>query len=335
MKRTAISCALVLILTAPVRVGHAQGQAPGLNWYRGNLHTHTINSDGDSAPYEVMAWYKRNGYQFLAITDHNTFTDPASFDTNPNDNFLLIGAEEVTNPLTVHVNAIGISRVIPAQTGSSVGDLLQSSIDAIRAQGGVPLINHPNYRWAFTAREMLPLRRTGLLEIASGHPAVSHDGDGVVASTEQMWDELLSAGLRIFGVAVDDVHNFREEFTIGRANPGRGWVAVRAAALTRDAILSALDSGNFYASTGLILRDVAPAPDGITIDVVPELPPVSSPRRIRVTFIGKQGRVLSVSRENPARYTFTGDEGYVRARIEDSNGLRAWTQPVIVKAGSK
>ena len=121
MKRTAISCALVLILTAPVRVGHAQGQAPGLNWYRGNLHTHTINSDGDSAPYEVMAWYKRNGYQFLAITDHNTFTDPASFDTNPNDNFLLIGAEEVTNPLTVHVNAIGISRVIPAQTGSERG----------------------------------------------------------------------------------------------------------------------------------------------------------------------------------------------------------------------
>ena len=61
MKRTAISGALVLILTAPVRVGHAQVQAPALNWYRGNLHTHTINSDGDSAPYEVMAWYKRNG----------------------------------------------------------------------------------------------------------------------------------------------------------------------------------------------------------------------------------------------------------------------------------
>jgi hypothetical protein len=38
-----------------------------------------------------------------------------------------------------------------------------------------------------------------------------------------------------------------------------------------------------------------------------------------------------VSKENPARYTFTGGEQYVRARIEDSNGLHAWTQPVIVK----
>ena len=335
MKRTAISGALVLMLASPLRVGHAQGQAPALNWYRGNLHTHTINSDGDSTPYDVMAWYKRNGYQFLAITDHNTFTDPASFDTNPNDNFLLIGAEEVTNPLTVHVNAIGISRVVPAQSGSSAGELLQSSIDAIREQGGIPLINHPNFRWAFTAREMLPLQRTGLLEIASGHPTVNHDGDGVVPSTEQMWDELLSAGMRIFGVAVDDVHNFREEFTVGRANPGRGWVAVRAAVLTRDAILSALDRGDFYASTGVVLKDVAPTPGGIAIDIAPDPPGVSSPKRYRVTFIGKQGRVLSVSRENPARYTFKGDEGYVRARIDDSNGHRAWTQPVIVKAGSK
>ena len=56
-------------------------QVPQSNWYKGNLHTHTINSDGDSPPYDVMAWYKRNGYQFLAITDHNTFTDPASVDT--------------------------------------------------------------------------------------------------------------------------------------------------------------------------------------------------------------------------------------------------------------
>ena len=57
---------------------------------RGNLRTrHTIDSYGDSPPYDVMAWYKRNGYQFLVLTDHNTFTDPALFDTNPNDNFLL------------------------------------------------------------------------------------------------------------------------------------------------------------------------------------------------------------------------------------------------------
>src|SRR5262249_26183338 len=259
-----------LAVTFALLTSASAAQAPtpvALAWYRGNLHAHTINSDGDSPPSDVMAWYKRNGYQFLAITDHNTFTDPAPIDTNPNDRFLLLGAEEITNDLTVHVNALGITRAIPAQRGSTVTELLQASIDATRAQGGVPLINHPNFEWAFTAKEMLPLRGAALLEIASGHPAVNHDGDGVIPSTEQMWDELLSAGMRVFAVAVDDVHNFREEFAVTRANPGRGWVMVRAAALTRDAIVTALDTGDFYASTGVTLKDVRATSSEISVDV--------------------------------------------------------------------
>ncbi len=306
------------------------GQSAPPAWYRGNLHTHTINSDGDSPPYDVMAWYKRNGYQFLVFTDHNTFTDPAPFDTNPNDNFLLIGGEEVTNPMTVHVNAIGVKRLIPAQKGATVTEVLQASIDAIRAEGGIPLINHPNFRWAFTAKDMLPLRGAGLLEIASGHPFVNSDGDGTIPSHEQMWDQLLSAGMRIFGVAVDDVHNFRREFTIDRANPGRGWVVVRAAALSREAILAGLNSGDFYASTGVTLKDVQATPESLTVEVQPGPRASSSPRRYRVVFIGKGGNVLVASSQNPAIYKFKGNEGYVRARIEDSGGRRAWTQPVFL-----
>ena len=305
----------------------AQG-APA--WYRGNLHTHTINSDGDSPPYDVMAWYKRNGYQFLAITDHNTFTDPALFDTNPNDNFLLIGAEEVTNPLTVHVNAIGVKRVIPAQKGETVTEILQASISAIRGEGGIPLINHPNFRWAFTAKDMLPLRGVGLLEIASGHPLVNTDGDGATPSHEQMWDQLLSAGMRIFGVAVDDVHNFREEFSIERADPGRGWVVVRASALTREAILAGLNSGDFYASTGVMLKDIQTTSESLTVEIQPDAVATGSPKRFRTVFVGKDGGVLAVSNQNPASYKFKGIETYVRARIEDSGGRRAWTQPVFL-----
>lgn len=321
----AASLGLAVALALP-----AAGQSAPSAWYRGNLHTHTINSDGDSPPYDVMAWYKRNGYQFLAITDHNTFTDPALFDTNPNDNFLLIGAEEVTNPQTVHVNAIGINRVVPAQKGSTVTELLQASIDAIRAGGGIPLINHPNFQWAFTAKEMLPLRGVGLLEIASGHPIVNDDGDGVTPSAEQMWDQLLSSGMRIFAVAVDDVHNFHEEFTMDRANPGRGWVVVRASGLSREAILAGLNSGDFYASTGVALKDIRSTADSLTVEIQPSLIAPTSPKRYRVVFVGKEGRVLAVSNQNPASYIFKGNEGYVRARIEDSGGRRAWTQPVFI-----
>jgi hypothetical protein len=293
-------------------------------WYKGNLHAHSINSDGDSPPYDLVAWYKRNGYHFLAITDHNTFTDPAPFDTNPNDDFLVIGAEEITNARTIHVNAIGISRVITPHKDGTVTDLLQSSIDAVREQAAVPLINHPNFLWAFTAAEMKPLTGVALLEIASGHPIVNHAGDGRVPSTEQMWDELLTGGMRIFAAAVDDSHHFREEFGAARANPGRAWVVVRAQALTRDAIVAALDAGDFYASNGPELRDVRH--EGSTLVV--EIAPSTGRRRYRVVFVGQNGRVLATSYDNPARYTLRGSESYVRARVEDSNGLRAWTQPL-------
>lgn len=309
----------------------AQNPAATLNWYRGNLHTHTIVSDGDSSPWDLVAWYKRNGYQFLAITDHNTFTDPAPFDTNPNDNFLLLGAEEVTNERNVHVNAIGITSVVPPQRGKTVTEILQGSIDAIRAQQGVSLINHPNFRWAFTAAEMLPLKGPVLLEIASGHPAVNHSGDGRIPATEQMWDQLLSNGLRVFGVAVDDAHNFRQEFTLDRANPGRGWVVVRAPALTREDVVAALNTGEFYASSGVELKNVLATQDALTVEIQAAVPSQSS-KRYRVVFIGKNGRELATSQENPAQYKFDGGEGYVRARIEDSGGLRAWTQPIFVEA---
>ena len=40
-------------------------------WYKGNLHTHTYWSDGDAFPEMVLDWYKTNGYQFVALSEHN------------------------------------------------------------------------------------------------------------------------------------------------------------------------------------------------------------------------------------------------------------------------
>ena len=39
---------------------------------RGNLHTHSNRSDGDSDPADVYAWYRDHGYDFVALTDHNS-----------------------------------------------------------------------------------------------------------------------------------------------------------------------------------------------------------------------------------------------------------------------
>jgi hypothetical protein len=52
--------------------------------------------------------------------------------------------------------------------------------------------------------------------------------------------------------------------------------------------------------------------------------------KYRIQFIGKGG-LLRESIETTATYTFTGTEGYVRAKVIDSGGRAAWIQPLMVK----
>jgi len=44
------------------------------HWYKGNLHTHTLWSDGDGFPEMAADWYKSHGYDFLALSDHNVLS---------------------------------------------------------------------------------------------------------------------------------------------------------------------------------------------------------------------------------------------------------------------
>ena len=53
--------------------------------------------------------------------------------------------------------------------------------------------------------------------------------------------------------------------------------------------------------------------------------------RYRIQFIGSGGRLLSEVAASSASYTFKGDEGYVRARVIESNGDMAWLQPVLIR----
>lgn len=49
------------------------------NWYRGNLHTHSKNSDGMLTPEEIVNRYRDRDYHFLSLTDHNIVTDTSRF----------------------------------------------------------------------------------------------------------------------------------------------------------------------------------------------------------------------------------------------------------------
>ena len=324
----------VLLLAWATTLGCAAGPNVGFEvtpsatggWYKGNTHAHTTESDGDSSPEYVARWYKDHGYDFLVLSDHNVFTDPTTLAHLVDSTFLLIPGEEVTSSFqdaAVHVNGLNIPHVIEARTAESLVATIQANVDAVREVEGVPHINHPNFRWSFGAEELRQIERDRLLEIWNGHPTVHNEGGGGTPGLEEVWDILLTGGKRIYGIAVDDAHDFQGEFSPDRVNPGRGWIEVRAAALEPAAIMDALEAGRFYASTGVELADVVVTPDRIEVHIR-----VAGDFRYQTTFIGSEGRVLAESVSNPAIFELTGDEPYVRAKVIDSGGSVAWVQPV-------
>lgn len=297
-------------------------------WYKGNTHAHTTESDGDSSPEYVARWYRDHGYDFLVLSDHNVFTDPETLAHLVDSTFLLVPGEEVTSSFeeaSVHVNGLNLPHVVEARTAESLVATIQANVDAIREVEGVPHINHPNFRWSFGVEELRQIENDRLLEIWNGHPTVHNEGGGGSPSLEEIWDILLTGGKRIYGIAVDDAHHFQGEFGADRANPGRGWVSVRADALEASALMEALEAGHFYASTGVELDDIVVGGDTMTVRIRQD-----RDFAYRTAFIGSSGAILGETEANPAVFVLDGETGYVRARVTSSRGDVAWTQPVFV-----
>lgn len=300
-----------------------------LKWYKGNTHTHTINSDGDSTPDEVVRWYREQGYNFLALTDHNFLTKVDGLNSifAADGQFLIIPGEEITDKFgdkPIHINGLNVERLVQAQGGKSVADLIQKNVNEIRNAKGVPHINHPNFGWSITSNDLNQIENNKLFEIFNGHPLVNNLGGGGKPSLEEMWDNILSSGKLLYGIAVDDAHHFKNPWDKNASLPGKGWIYVRAEQLTTKTILESLEKGDFYASTGVEFNDYQVTDKSININIRQQLN-----SKYRVQFIGKNGQILSEVIDNPAVYEFRGDEMYVRAKVFESNGKLAWIQPVM------
>lgn len=69
-----ITLAVVTLSTAAVLGNEPEltlKAGDGAKWYRGNMHTHSLWSDGDNYPEMIASWYKERSYDFLVFTDHN------------------------------------------------------------------------------------------------------------------------------------------------------------------------------------------------------------------------------------------------------------------------
>lgn len=302
-----------------------------LKWYKGNTHTHTLNSDGDSTPDEVVRWYREHGYQFLVLTDHNYLTSVDGLNAlhGADEKFLVIKGEELTDKYQekpIHINSLNPARLALPQGGNSVLEVMQKDVNEIRAARGVPHINHPNFHWAITAAELAQLQNDKLFEIYNGHPQVNNLGGGGRPGLEAMWDIILQSGKLLYGIAVDDAHHFKRPWDASASTPGHGWVYVRAEKLSAENVVAALERGDFYASTGVELMDYEASNKQIKLTIKE-----TKFSKYVVQFIGQGGKVLKESLTNPAVYDIQGNEQYVRAKVIESNSAFAWTQPVKVQ----
>ncbi|MFO0844228.1 MAG: hypothetical protein U0797_17825 [Gemmataceae bacterium] len=394
---------------SPGRLPALPGQAA---WFKGNLHTHSLWSDGDDFPEMIADWYKRHGYHFLALSDHNVLSEGERWlpitekSTRPlalkkyrerfgrswvegregmgkrevrlkplsefrslleePGKFLLVPAEEITHAYAkrpVHMNGINLRDLVQPIDGPTASETISVNHRLVAEQAKktrgrmLVVLNHPNFKWGLTAEDMIPAPELRFVEVFNGHPSVNNEGDENHPSCDQLWDIVLAQRLgrhglgKVLGLATDDAHRYHK-FGVGQVNPGRGWVMVKAPYLSAEAVVRAMDAGDFYASSGVTLDEVKVNHDELSLTIRPE-PGVryrteflatmkgasldSTPRVRKETkpdekeekpkekeerpapltrvYSADVGKVIAESSDLSPRYKLTGKEIYVRARV--------------------
>jgi hypothetical protein len=220
-------------------------------FYRGNLHTHSARSDGETSPVQVVDSYRQAGFDFVAVTDHflARYRFPIT-DTRPcrTARFTtLLGAELHTGHVAGgemwHLLAVGLPRdFAPTAVDEPAAHLCARA----RAAGAFVAAAHP-YWYGVTAQDIVSLGEINAIETYNATCQVLNDrGD-----SWHVLDTLLGQGRQYLACATDDAH-----FDPQRPDWQRAWVRVKAASLHPQALLDALHAGHFYASTGPEIRDI-------------------------------------------------------------------------------
>ncbi len=291
--------------------------------------------------------------------------------------YLLIQGEEISDrfgKLPIHLNVSNVKELVTPRGGESVAETIQNNVNAVvtqRERSGQPMIihlNHPNFGYAVTAEDIMRLVGDKFFEVYNGHPGVHNSGDEQHASTERIWDIVLTRRLAefelpvMYGIAVDDGHNYHN-IPSRASEPGRGWVVVLANELSPESLIESLEAGRFYSSNGVAVQKVVSTQQKLTVEIdavegevyttefigtrigydttsMPVLDKEGQPLLLTRRYSKDIGEVLKTVQGTTAEYKFQGDEIYVRARVtsnaKHSNPSElgdlksAWIQPLVL-----
>ena len=246
-------------------------------YFKTALHCHTNISDGGPNPQEMKEIYKSKGYQVLSITDHNIIVDHSAM--NEEDFLLLTGAEYNINEdntwaarrfwvKTYHLNFIAKrpdllwQPFVPKHPKDESRHYLEKvedggfpwvyDLDNINAmiavankQGFLVMYNHPN--WSLQDHtDYEGLEGLWGMEICNYDSGRNGSLD---RDNSRIYREMVNTGKNLFPVASDDAHSAN--------GAGGGWIMVGAEKLEYGAVIEAMEKGDFYASTGPEIFELA------------------------------------------------------------------------------
>lgn len=290
-------------------------------WRKGNIHSHTTRTDGLCPPDQQIRDYRRQGYDFLSITDHNVI-----------DSHQLAGEEDIcmipgwerdirhTPDNTKCIHVIGLVAAPAEDTETRVERRYecleipdQQLLDEMRRDGQFVVLAHPFWS-RMTPAEVEALNGFHAIEVFNtGCERLMHAG-----RADLYWDLLLQSGRKVWGVACDDTHG-----KTAKSDRFGGWVMVRTEERSPQAILNAMEQGTYYFSQGPVIQDWGREGDRIYFRCSPcqEIHVTTYPTR-GYSCYAPEGETLT-----ELSYPLKGGERYVRVECIDASGRTAWTNP--------
>jgi len=211
----------------------------GWRWYKGDLHLHTIYSDGTWNACQLLQVAREWGLDFIAITDHNSVQAyPEALACGFALPLVIPGVE--LGKAGGHAVALRIQELVYYRDKAEDWNMREAA-EAVHAAGGIFYIAHPytdapDCRW----RHPLILDECDALEIWNGEPWIEDGND----QSLETWHAYLNAGHRLPGVAGSDAHRMEH------LRPGTAFNHVYAPELSQEAVLTSILAGRLFLSNG-------------------------------------------------------------------------------------
>lgn len=308
------------------------------NIYKANLHSHTTVSDGHLTPFESKKLYKEHGYQIVAYTDHRIYKNHTELN---DDEFLAVAAFEVdinetadfqdfSRIKTYHINLFDTDPDKNKEEKEKspcpklkYGDMeyINQYIREMKELGFIACYNHPY--WSLQNYDDIK-GLEGFFAMEIYNYGCEHDG--LYGYNPQAYDEMLRLGKRMLCLSTDDNHNsYPPEHQL--CDSFGGYVMLKAQSLDYQAVMKALQRGEFYSTMGPEINELYIETKKHADKTVHTLVVKTSPvQKIYVKMEGRncykevaeEGRLLA-----EARFELTGEEGYIRVECRDEKGLYA------------